>query len=64
MEVAKADVEDWIIRTDEEIYGGYTARVALADMPKEQATNTGRCFRDCFFSVGCLLRVGGLNMTK
>jgi uncharacterized protein YegJ (DUF2314 family) len=46
MEVAKADVEDWMVRTDEVIYGGYTARVALADMPKEEAEKYLTMFRD------------------
>lgn len=46
MEVAKADVEDWMVRTDEVIYGGYTARVALNDMPKEQAEKYRVMFRD------------------
>ena len=46
MEVAMADVEDWMVRTDAEIYGGYTARVALDDMPKEQAEKYLKMFRD------------------
>jgi uncharacterized protein YegJ (DUF2314 family) len=46
MEVAKADVEDWMINTGSEIYGGYTARVALADMPKEEADKYRPMFRD------------------
>ena len=46
MKVASADVEDWMIRTDELIYGGYTARVALADMPREQAEKYRLMFRD------------------
>src|SRR5262245_39042071 len=37
MEVAEADVEDWMINDGQTIYGGYTARVALQDMPKEEA---------------------------
>jgi uncharacterized protein YegJ (DUF2314 family) len=46
MKVASADVEDWMIRTDELIYGGYTARVALAAMPREQAEKYRIMFRD------------------
>lgn len=46
MEVAKADVEDWMVRSGEVIYGGYTARVALNDMPKEQAEKYRLMFRD------------------
>lgn len=46
MEVEKADVEDWMVRTGSEIYGGYTARVALNDMPKEEAEKYLKMFRD------------------
>ena len=46
MEVAMADVEDWMVRTGEEMYGGYTVRVMLKDMPKEQADKLRAMFRD------------------
>ncbi len=46
MKVARADVEDWMVRNDSEIYGGYTARVALKDMPREQADKYRAMFRD------------------
>ncbi len=46
VEVAKADVEDWMVRTGEVMYGGYTVRVMLKDMPKEQADKLKAMFRD------------------
>jgi uncharacterized protein YegJ (DUF2314 family) len=46
MTVAEADVEDWMISTGSEIYGGYTARVALDQMPKEDADKYRNMFRD------------------
>ena len=46
MTVAEADVEDWMIKNGKTIYGGYTARQAFADMPKEQAAKYGFTFKD------------------
>jgi uncharacterized protein YegJ (DUF2314 family) len=46
MTVAEADVEDWMIRGDDRIYGGYTVRVALKDLPKDQADLYRPMFRD------------------
>ena len=46
MKVAKADVEDWMINTGSEMYGGYTVRVMLKDMPKAQADKYRAMFRD------------------
>lgn len=46
MTVAEADVEDWMIRNGGDVYGGYTVRQALADMPKEQAAKYGITFKD------------------
>jgi len=46
MEVAKADVEDWMINTGELMYGGYTVRAMLKDMPKEEADKYRPMFRD------------------
>ncbi|TGV29846.1 DUF2314 domain-containing protein, partial [Mesorhizobium sp. M8A.F.Ca.ET.142.01.1.1] len=44
--VAEADVEDWMIRNGGDVYGGYTVRQALADMPKEKAAQYGITFKD------------------
>ena len=46
VEVARADIEDWMINTGSEIYGGYTARYAMKDMPREQAAEFKKMFRD------------------
>jgi len=46
MTVASADVEDWIVRTSDVIYGGYTARFQLKDLPKQQAEKMALMFRD------------------
>ena len=46
MKVAKADVEDWMINTGELMYGGYTVRAMLKDMPKDQADKYRAMFRD------------------
>lgn len=46
MTVTEADVEDWMIKNGKVIYGGYTTRQALADMPKEQVAKFGLTFRD------------------
>ncbi|MER9406370.1 DUF2314 domain-containing protein [Mesorhizobium caraganae] len=46
MTVTEADVEDWMIKNGKVIYGGYTTRQALADMPKEQVAKYGFTFRD------------------
>ena len=46
VEVAEADVEDWMVNGPEGIYGGYTARAMLKDMPKEQAEALKAKFRD------------------
>jgi uncharacterized protein YegJ (DUF2314 family) len=46
MTVAKADVEDWMVRTGNEIYGGYIVRFQLKDMPKPQAERLAAMLRD------------------
>jgi uncharacterized protein YegJ (DUF2314 family) len=46
VKVAEADVEDWMINGGKVIYGGYTARAILKDMPKEQADKYRLMFRD------------------
>lgn len=44
--VAKSDVEDWMIRDGDAIWGAYTARVAVASMPEDQAKQLQAMFRD------------------
>ncbi|AZO55114.1 MULTISPECIES: DUF2314 domain-containing protein [unclassified Mesorhizobium] len=44
--VAEADVEDWMVRNGSDVYGGYTVRQALADMPSEKAAKYGIAFKD------------------
>jgi uncharacterized protein YegJ (DUF2314 family) len=46
MSVASADVEDWMVRTSDAIYGGYSARYQIKDLPKEQAERVAAMFRD------------------
>ena len=46
MEVAEADVEDWMINDGQTIWGGYTARVAVQDMPREEAERYKFMFQD------------------
>lgn len=46
MSVAPADVEDWMVRTSDAIYGGYSARYQVKDMPKAQAERLAAMFRD------------------
>jgi uncharacterized protein YegJ (DUF2314 family) len=46
MTVKQADVEDWMVRSDTAIYGGYTTRVMLADFPGEEADALKKLFRD------------------
>ncbi|WP_155905189.1 DUF2314 domain-containing protein [Methylopila sp. M107] len=46
MTVPASVVEDWMVKNGSEIYGGYTARVAIADMPKDQQTKYRAMFRD------------------
>jgi uncharacterized protein YegJ (DUF2314 family) len=46
MTVPIADVEDWMVRTSDQIYGGYTARYAIKDMPKAQQEKLAGMFRD------------------
>jgi uncharacterized protein YegJ (DUF2314 family) len=46
MTVASADVEDWMVRTSDAIYGGYSARHQLKDLPKQQADKLALMFRD------------------
>ena len=44
--IAKSDVEDWMIRDGDAIWGAYTARVAVASMPEDQAKQLQAMFRD------------------
>jgi len=46
MTVASHDVEDWMVRTSDAIYGGYTARYQIKDLPKPQAEKLVSMFRD------------------
>lgn len=46
MTVAEADVEDWMVRNGGEVYGGYTVRKALTDMPRDKAAQYGITFKD------------------
>ncbi len=46
MTVPIADVEDWMVRTSDAIYGGYTTRHALKDMPKPQQEKLAAMFKD------------------
>ena len=46
MAVASGDVEDWMVRTPDVIYGGYTARYQIKDLPKPQAEKLAGMFRD------------------
>jgi uncharacterized protein YegJ (DUF2314 family) len=46
MSVAKSDVEDWMVRDGNAIWGAYSARVALADMPKAKADKMRVMFKD------------------
>ena len=41
-----ADVEDWMVRTSDAIYGGYTTRYALKDMPKPQQEKLAAMLKD------------------
>ena len=47
MTVAADDVEDWMLRTaGQEIYGNYTLRAMLKDMPKDEASVFRKMLRD------------------
>jgi uncharacterized protein YegJ (DUF2314 family) len=46
MEVADAEVEDWMVNTGSQMYGGYTVRAMLKDMPQDQADKLRTMFRD------------------
>ena len=46
MKVASADVEDWMVNTGKLMYGGYSVRAMLKDMPKEEADKYRPMFRD------------------
>jgi uncharacterized protein YegJ (DUF2314 family) len=46
MTVANSDVEDWMVRTPDAIYGGYSTRYQLKDMPNAQAERLAALFRD------------------
>lgn len=46
MDVPMAKIEDWMVNQGDAIYGGYTARVALAQMPDNERAKYERLFRD------------------
>jgi len=46
MVVHMDDVEDWMVRTNDVIYGGYTARFQLKDVPTQEAKRLAAMFRD------------------
>ena len=46
MTVPASLVEDWMVNNGGTIYGGYTARVALAQLPKDQQAKYAGVFRD------------------
>lgn len=46
MTVPASEIGDWSVTDRDVIYGGYTARVALADMPEDRAKAFARRFRD------------------
>lgn len=46
MQVARADVEDWMLNQGDAIYGGYTARVMMDQMPEDQRAKYEKLFKD------------------
>ncbi len=46
MTVPASEVEDWMITDGSKIYGGYTARVAIAQLPNEQQAKYRAMFQD------------------
>lgn len=46
MQIARADVEDWMLNQGDAIYGGYTARVMMDQMPEDQRAKYEKLFKD------------------
>jgi uncharacterized protein YegJ (DUF2314 family) len=46
MQIARADVEDWMVNQGDAIYGGYTARVMMDQMPEDQRAQYEKLFKD------------------
>ena len=46
MQVARADVEDWMLNQGDAIYGGYSARVMMDQMPEDQRAKYEKLFKD------------------
>jgi uncharacterized protein YegJ (DUF2314 family) len=46
MTAQKSDIEDWMVRDGDSIWGAYTARVMLASMPKDEAAALQAMLRD------------------
>lgn len=43
---SKADLKDWMIKNDKEIYGGYTMRILLDKLPEDQSAALQSMLRD------------------
>jgi uncharacterized protein YegJ (DUF2314 family) len=46
MQIGRSDVEDWMVNQGDAIYGGYSARVAMAQMPEGERAKYEKMFRD------------------
>ncbi len=46
MEISRGEIEDWMVQTNTALYGGYTARYAMKDMPKDEAEQFAKMFKD------------------
>ena len=46
MSVAESDIEDWMVKTPDGLYGGYVTRYAIKDMPEVQRRRLQALFRD------------------
>lgn len=44
--VPRDQISDWMVKTSSEIYGGYTMRVLLSDLPEDQAAALQAMLRD------------------
>ena len=46
LSVAEGDVEDWMVKAQDGIYGGYVTRYVMKDMPEPQRRKISALFRD------------------
>jgi uncharacterized protein YegJ (DUF2314 family) len=46
MQIGRSDVEDWMVNQGDAIYGGYSARVAMAQLPENERAKYEKMFRD------------------